>query len=117
MGLNTVELAYSFERYFGVEIPAAVSEKLYTVGDVAAWFSQQLGVAGRQSSAVRAAVATQLVSELPAATTEATLLLEVLLDAQALKAIGMRCAIATGWCCRRWPHPRLFPRHHLCGKY
>ncbi|MDJ0363654.1 hypothetical protein QMK33_00700 [Hymenobacter sp. H14-R3] len=50
MGLDTVELAYSFEQYFQVEIPDAVSEKLYTVGDVALWFSQQLGVAGRQSA-------------------------------------------------------------------
>ena len=36
MGLDTVELAYSFERCFQVEIPDAVSETLYTVGDVAA---------------------------------------------------------------------------------
>jgi acyl carrier protein len=85
MGLDTVELAHRFERYFGVEIPDSVSEKLYTVGDVAAWFSQQLGLAGRQS-AVRATVAAQLLAELPAATTEATPLREALPDAPALKA-------------------------------
>ena len=84
MGLDTVELAYRFERYFGVEIPDAVSEKLYTVGDVAAWFSQQLGLAG-QHSAVRATIAAQLLAELPAATTEATPLQKVLPDAQSLK--------------------------------
>jgi len=85
MGLDTVELAHSLERYFGVEIPDAVSEKLYTVGDVAMWFSQQLRVAGQQYSAVRADVAIQLLAELPAAVTEATPLREVLPDAQALK--------------------------------
>jgi acyl carrier protein len=85
MGLDTVELAHSFERYFGCEIPDAVAEKLYTVGDVATWFSQQLGVAGQRHSAVRAAVAAQLLAELPAATTEATSLREALPDAQALK--------------------------------
>jgi len=80
MGLDTVELAYSLERHFGVEIPDAVAEKLYTVGDASTWFSQQLGVAGPRHSAVRAAVATQLLAELPAATTEATPLGQVLTD-------------------------------------
>jgi len=86
MGLDTVELAYSLERYFGVEIPDAVAEKLYTVGDVVTWFSQRLGLAGRRSSAVRATVAEQLVREFPDAATEATLLREALPDAQGLKA-------------------------------
>ncbi len=86
MGLDTVELIYSLERYFGVEIPDAVSEKLYTVGDVATWFSQQLGVAGQRYSAVRADVAAQLLAELPAATAEAMPLREALPDAQALKS-------------------------------
>jgi acyl carrier protein len=85
MGLDTVELAYSFERYFRVEIPDAVSEKLYTVGDVATWFSQQLGVAGLRQPAVRATVARQLLSELPPGATEATPLRQLLPDAQALK--------------------------------
>lgn len=85
MGLDTVELAYSFEQYFGVEIPDAVSEKLYTVGDVAAWFSQQLGVAGQRPSAVRATVAAQLLRELPSDTSEATPLSQVLPNAQTLK--------------------------------
>lgn len=85
MGLDTVELAHSLERYFGVEIPDAVSEKLYTVGDVTTWFSRQLGVAGQQS-AVRASVATQLLTELPAGITEATPLSQALPAAQALKA-------------------------------
>jgi acyl carrier protein len=85
MGLDTVELAYSLEQYFGCEIPDAVSEKLYTVGDAAFWFSQQLGVAGQRHSAVRAAVAAQLLAELPAGTTEATPLSQALPDTQTLK--------------------------------
>ena len=85
MGLDTVDLAHRLEQYFGVEIPAAVSEKLYTVGDVAAWFSQQLGLAGRQS-AVRTTLAAQLLAELPAGTTEATPLSQALPDAPALAA-------------------------------
>ena len=86
MGLDTVELAMSFERYFGLEIPDSVAEKLYTVGDVVTWFGQQIGVAGQRHSAVRATVAAQLVREFPDAATEATLLREALPDAQGLKA-------------------------------
>jgi hypothetical protein len=85
MGLDTVELAHRFERYFGVEIPAAVSEKLHTVADVAAWFSQQLGLAERQP-AVRTTLAAQLLAGLPAGTSEATPLSQALPDAQALAA-------------------------------
>jgi acyl carrier protein len=48
MGLDTVEVAYSLERYFGVEIPDMVSESIYTVGDAATWFSQELGVVGQR---------------------------------------------------------------------
>jgi acyl carrier protein len=48
MGLDTVELAMSFERYFNFEIPDAVSESIYIVGDVATWFSQQLSVDGQR---------------------------------------------------------------------
>lgn len=39
MGLDIVELIYSFERYFNVELPDAVAESIYTVGDVAEWLS------------------------------------------------------------------------------
>lgn len=85
MGLDTVELAMSFERYFGLEIPDAVSEQLYTVGDVANWFSQQLGLAGQHQSAVRAKVAEQLLSELPPSATEAMPLRQLLPGAPALK--------------------------------
>jgi acyl carrier protein len=46
MGLDTVELAMSFERYFNLEIPDTAFESIYTVGEVATWFSQQLSVAG-----------------------------------------------------------------------
>ncbi|MBJ6143318.1 hypothetical protein JAO77_07975 [Hymenobacter sp. BT559] len=75
----------SFERYFNLEIPDAVSEGIYTVGDAATWFSQQLGVAGQRQSAVRATVAEQLLSELPPGSAEATPLRQVLPDAPALK--------------------------------
>jgi acyl carrier protein len=85
MGLDTVELAMSFERYFGLELPDAVSEKLNTVGDVAAWFSQQLGVAGQQQSAVRATTMQQLLRELPPGAAETMPLHQLLPDAQALK--------------------------------
>jgi len=85
MGLDTVELTHSLERYFGCEIPDAISEKLYTVGDAATWFSQQLGVAGQRQSAVLATVAAQLLNELLPGATEAVLLSQVLPDAQTLK--------------------------------
>jgi acyl carrier protein len=85
MGLDTVELAMSFERYFNLEIPDAVSEKIYTVGDTATWLSQQLGVAGQRQSAARAAVAEQLLSKLPPGSTEAAPLCQVFPNASALK--------------------------------
>jgi len=91
MGLDTVELIMSFERYFGLAVPDSEAEKINTVGDVAAWFSQQLGVAGQQRSAVRVAVAKQLLSELPPGATEATPLRQLLPAAQALN--GYRYAL------------------------
>ena len=87
MGLDTVELINSFERYFRLEIPDAAAEKIYTVGDVAVYLSQRLGVAGRQS-AVRAAVAAQLGSLLPKAT-EADQLRKLLPDAAAMQALRL----------------------------
>ena len=63
MGLDTVELMVSLERYFGLEIPDSIAETIYTVGDLATWLSQQLGVSGLWQSAVRVAVAEQLLSE------------------------------------------------------
>lgn len=85
MGLDTVEVAYSLERYFGVELPDMVSESIYTVGDAATWFSQELGVVGQRQSGVRAAVAEQIISELPLSSAEATLLRQVFPNASALK--------------------------------
>lgn len=90
MGLDTVELVMSFERYFGLAVPDSEAEKINTVGDVAAWFSQQLGVAGQQS-AVRASVAGQFLRELPPGATEATPLRQLLPDVQALN--GYRYAL------------------------
>jgi acyl carrier protein len=87
MGLDTVELAMSFERYFGLEIPDSVSETLYTVGDVSSWFSQQLGVAGQRQSVVRVAVAEQLLRELPPNSDEATPLCQLLPEAATLKTL------------------------------
>ncbi|NML67383.1 hypothetical protein HHL22_19445 [Hymenobacter sp. RP-2-7] len=60
MGLDTVELVYSFEQYFNLDVPDPVAETLYIVGDVAAYFSQRLGVAGQRHSAAREAVQQQL---------------------------------------------------------
>jgi|GEM_PF-2376484 len=67
MGLDTVELIYSIERYFSVDIPDPVCETLYTVGDVAGYISQHLGVAGVRQSAAREAAQQQLSAllELP----------------------------------------------------
>ncbi|WP_317129608.1 acyl carrier protein [Hymenobacter setariae] len=85
MGLDTAELAMSFERYFNQEIPDEAAEKLYTVGDVATWFSQRLGVAGQQQSTVRTVVAKQILSELPTGSAEVTPLGQVFPGAPALK--------------------------------
>jgi hypothetical protein len=55
----------SFERYFGRAVPDSEAEKLDTVGDAAAWFSQQLGIAEQRHSVMRSTVAAQFISELP----------------------------------------------------
>jgi hypothetical protein len=67
MGLDTVELIYTIERHFSIDVPDPVCEKLYTVGDVANYFSQRLGVVGVRQSAMREAVVQQLsgLLELP----------------------------------------------------
>jgi acyl carrier protein len=67
MSLDTVELIYSIERYFSIDIPDPVCETLYTVGDVAGYISQRLGVVGMRQSAAREAAQQQLSAllELP----------------------------------------------------
>jgi acyl carrier protein len=60
MGLDSVELLVRFERYFEVEVPDTVAERLYTPGDVAAWVSQHLGIPASLSSPSREIVARQL---------------------------------------------------------
>jgi acyl carrier protein len=87
MGLDTVELVVAIERFFNLAIPDPVSERLYTVGDVAEYLSQQLGIASQRQSAVRIAVAEQLLRELPTGSTEATPLHQLLPDAPALKTV------------------------------
>ena len=89
MSLDTVELVYSFERYFRLELPDPVAETIFTVGNAAAYFSEQLGVAGRRDSAAREAVRQQLseLLELPLGAFEAasaTTLRQALPDAQAV---------------------------------
>ena len=90
MGMDSVELLMAFERHFQCEVPTAVAETLYTVSDVATWFSQQLGVAGRQS-AVRLAVEEQLravlatVNSRSASYSETTVLREIFSDQQQLE--------------------------------
>ena len=87
MGLDTVELIQSFERYFKLEIPDAAAEEIRTVGDVAAYLSQRLGVAGRQSAA-RVAVAAQLQSLLPEAA-DTALLSQLLPCAATIQALRL----------------------------
>ena len=42
MGLDTVELILSIEETFDIEIPDAVAEKIYTVGDLHAFVFSEL---------------------------------------------------------------------------
>lgn len=60
MGLDTVELIVSIEKYFDIEISDSVTEQLATVGDVAAWVGQQLGTRNERPSTVRATVAAHV---------------------------------------------------------
>jgi len=85
MGLDTVELMVSLERYFGLEIPDSVAETIYTVGNLSTWLSQQLGVSGLRQSAARVAVAAQLLSGAPPGSDETTPLCQLLPNAAALK--------------------------------
>lgn len=87
MGLDTVELVMAIEYHFNLAIPDPVAERLYTVGDVAEYIGQQLGVAGQRQSAVRVVVAQQVLSELPPGSEETTPLQQLVLDAQIIKAL------------------------------
>lgn len=60
MGLDSVELLVRFEKYFEIEVPDAISETLTTPADVAAWISQQLGIAENTVSSSREIVVQQL---------------------------------------------------------
>ena len=85
MGLDTVELMVSLERYFCLEIPDSIAETIYTVGDLSTWLSQQLGVSGLRQSAVRVTIAEQLLSEAPPGSDETTPLRQLFSNAAALK--------------------------------
>lgn len=85
MGLDTVELMVSLERYFSLEIPDSIAETIYTVGDLSTWLSQQLGVSGLRQSAVRVTIAEQLLSEAPPGSDETTPLRQLFSNAAALK--------------------------------
>ncbi|RZK29820.1 MAG: hypothetical protein EOO63_08210 [Hymenobacter sp.] len=61
------------------------------MGNAADYLSQQLGVAGQRLSPGRAAVAQQLLSELPPGTAETTPLRQVVSDNLTLSAL--RCAL------------------------
>lgn len=56
MGLDTVELLYSFEQCFSLDIPDSVCEAVHRVGEISAYVSQRLGVASLRHSAAREAV-------------------------------------------------------------
>jgi acyl carrier protein len=60
MGLDSVELLVRFEKYFEVNVPDAVSEKLYSPADVAAWISQHLEITKNTVSPSQELVAKQL---------------------------------------------------------
>ncbi len=91
MSMDSVELLMSFERHFKLEIPDAVAENINTVGDMAAWLSQELGLVGQHQSAIRLAVWEQLRTVLTvtnsnaASYSDATPLHEVLPDRQHLE--------------------------------
>lgn len=90
--MDSVELIMSFERHFKLEVPDAVAESIRTVGDIANWLSQELGLAGQYQSAVRPAVWEQLRTVLvaintnSASYTEATSLREAFPDRQHLES-------------------------------
>jgi len=60
MGLDSVELLVCFERYFEVEVPDVVAEKLSTPDDVATWISQCFNIPTTASSPSQEVVARQL---------------------------------------------------------
>jgi acyl carrier protein len=92
MGMDSVELIMSFERHFKLEIPDDVAENIRTVGDMADWLNQQLGLAGQHHSAVRLLVWEQLYAVLVATSSktasysEATPLREALPNRQQLES-------------------------------
>jgi acyl carrier protein len=98
MGLDSVELLVRFEKYFEVEVPDAVAERLYTPSDVAAWISQLLGIATTSDSPSREAVAQQLgllfAAHVPVAD---TLLADLLPNGEAWAHYAQLLADQVGW--------------------
>ncbi len=98
MGLDSVELLVRFEKYFEINVPDAVAETLATPANVAAWLSQQLGLADNIVSPGREAVVQQLqmlfATHLPDAQTE---LADLLPTGEAWARQAQQLADQVGW--------------------
>jgi len=118
MGLDSVELIVRIEKFFALEIPDPVAERLRTVGDVTTWLGEQLGTSGQRASATRdtvaAAVRTLLTNEHPdqAPQLDASLIIwlntleaEVRLASQLFATTGLE-----------WPNDAHRPRKNWLGR-
>lgn len=98
MGLDSVELLVRFERYFEVDVPDAVAEKLYTPADVAAWISQQLGITANVVSPGQEVVMQQLQTLFAAhALSAKTNLADLLPTGEAWAQCARQLADQTNW--------------------
>lgn len=100
MGLDTVDLIFSFERYFEHEMPDPVAETLSTVRDVAQWYSQQLGLV-EQPSVIRHMVQDQVLAALAVPTAvgeavDALLLIQMLPDDNTVLTFQQRLLADSG---------------------
>jgi acyl carrier protein len=98
MGLDSVELLVRFEKYFEVEVPDAVAERLSTPGDVAAWVSQFLDIPTTSDSPSREAVVRRLgllfAAHRPVAD---MLLINLLPNGEAWASYAQQLAGQVGW--------------------
>jgi len=98
MGLDSVELLVRFERYFEIEVPDAVAEKIFTPGDAAAWVCQCLRIATDGLSPCRKTVEQQLQTLFVNYTSVAdTRLSELLPTGEAWAQYAQQLADQTGW--------------------
>ncbi len=118
MGLDSVELIVRIEKFFALEIPDPIAERLRTVGDVATWLGEQFGTSGQRASATRdtvaAAVQILLTNEHPDQAPQPNASLVIWLNTpEAERRLASQLFAAAGL---EWPNDAHKPRKNWLGR-